>query len=475
MNQRPAWTTVHPMAERMGSVVEQVVFKCEEARFTGVFRAMTPAGPGEIQFLSGVQDTVRCGALEGDEALQELVEGGVANCDLVARLPQLGDRPGSFPLRGELGGRSAAELMRFCEENALTCRLEITVGAEVLVALYEMGELTSLEPDSERTAEMATAHQGTYLFILPQVELPQAARAPQARAPQARAPQARAPQQPPRAARGAFGAAPSAPQPGAQAPGHRAPAARPRPVGVGGMAQQPGYAAAARPAAARSGMADSQPRGGARGPAAYERPAPRPPMTPQPQAPQSGMGQHAMPPQPHRQQPGMGQHGMPPQPQRQQPSMGQPSMGQHGMPPQNTPQPSERAWQGHPAAASSPGMPRTPQPPMQAPPQPPRQPEFQQPMAQDMRGAAPMPPQHAVAAQGMHGSGPAPTPQQAPTHSQPPQPSWSPSHQAPAHGSAGASMPMGTQRTGPLGIRPTHWLLIAIAALVAAVAGLLVR
>jgi hypothetical protein len=157
----------------MSEVFEQVMAQCARGSFTGLLRVMAREGNGEVRFLSGIQDGVRFDALSGDAALERLQTANDLEFEAIASLPPIDASSQSpVPIEGGLDKLHAAQLMRYCESNSLTCALEIEASGTLLTARYRLGELLSVEPDSELTAQLAEAKQGVYRFKLPRFDLP---------------------------------------------------------------------------------------------------------------------------------------------------------------------------------------------------------------------------------------------------------------------------------------------------------------
>jgi hypothetical protein len=162
----------------MSEVFEQVMALCARGSFTGLLRVHTREGNGEVRFLSGIQDGVKFDSLSGDDALARLSTANDPEFEVIAALPPIdASSTAPVPIEGALDRIHAATLMRYCESNSLTCALELEAGGQMLTARYRLGELLSVEPDSELTAQIAEAKQGAYRFKLPRFELPAGARA----------------------------------------------------------------------------------------------------------------------------------------------------------------------------------------------------------------------------------------------------------------------------------------------------------
>src|SRR5688500_320869 len=172
------------MPDQAGSLVEQVVSHCKQMRFTGVLRIYAREGDGELVFLSGIRDQVRFGTSTGDEALERLARATEARFVAVPLLPPLSPstkRSPPLPTEGALGDLRPADLLRYCETNALTCVLELTSKGKTARAEYEVGELISVSSETGRDdaiAEMLEATEGSYRIILPDFELPEGTPSP---------------------------------------------------------------------------------------------------------------------------------------------------------------------------------------------------------------------------------------------------------------------------------------------------------
>lgn len=236
----------------MSAVFEQVLAQCTRGCFTGLLRVRAREGNGEIRFLSGIQDGVRFDSVEGDAALERLQSATEPEFEAISSLPPIDvNSTEPVPPEGGLHTFHAAQLMRYCESNSLTCALELEVGGKILTARYRLGELLSVEPDSEHTSRLAEAKQGFYRFRLPRFELPASvARQPVAPAvaPKAAAPKAATPKAPAAASSGRAAAVPQKAPP-VSAPVKIAPTAILTPKATTPAASRAAAPGATRPAA----------------------------------------------------------------------------------------------------------------------------------------------------------------------------------------------------------------------------------
>ena len=155
--------------------IDGLVAHCQGGRFTGILRVRAREGIGEVWFLSGMTDEMTFGVSAGDEALDRMRKATEATYELVARLPHpAGGFKKRFPSKGSIATATPVTLMRYCEQYALTCTLAVE-SHEVLVEVkYELGELVSVETtaNDDGITAMLEAHEGTYEFTLPRVDLP---------------------------------------------------------------------------------------------------------------------------------------------------------------------------------------------------------------------------------------------------------------------------------------------------------------
>lgn len=172
------------------SLVEQVIARCTERRFTGLLRVRALEGRGEVSFLSGIRDTIVFDASAGDEALERLMRATTQEFEAIPRLPPFNERSSQpLPQTGPLGPMlRPVNLMRYCEAQSLTCTLDLDVEGAAVRINYELGELLSVEPESADVSKLLESNVGTYRINLPAFELPEAAKPKPAAAPVPRKP-----------------------------------------------------------------------------------------------------------------------------------------------------------------------------------------------------------------------------------------------------------------------------------------------
>lgn len=160
--------------------LEQMLSRCRESRFTGEVRVRTEEGEGLIRFLSGTVEGTQFDSLDGDAAIDRILSAGALRFEARRELPPIAGYEEPLPAEGRLGVFSPVDLMRYCEEQALSCVLEMRAVGKVVRATYEVGELLSLQPEADMTMSMLEAREGSYQVVLPQVDpvLPAPTRVP---------------------------------------------------------------------------------------------------------------------------------------------------------------------------------------------------------------------------------------------------------------------------------------------------------
>jgi hypothetical protein len=138
---------------------------------------------GEVHVVAGGVAEAISGDLRGEDALEQLKRLATAHFRVEPCVPDPGNGgispPG--PEEGQLSERSLAKLMRYCEEYAMTCLLEVWQGGQQATISYRRGEMISTTVDghdgSEQLPEVMTWTEGQYRIVLPPLVLPAPPRA----------------------------------------------------------------------------------------------------------------------------------------------------------------------------------------------------------------------------------------------------------------------------------------------------------
>jgi hypothetical protein len=125
----------------------------------------------------GVSESIS-GSLRGDEALAQLKRLTMAHFRVEPCVPEpeSGGISPPGPEEGQLSERPLAALMRYCEQYAMTCLLEVFRGGEQATISYRRGEIVSATVDghdgAELLPEVMTWTDGQYRIVLPPLVLP---------------------------------------------------------------------------------------------------------------------------------------------------------------------------------------------------------------------------------------------------------------------------------------------------------------
>jgi hypothetical protein len=138
---------------------------------------------GEVHMVAGGVAEAISGSLRGEDALAQLKRLPLAHFRVEPCVPEpeSGGIAPPGPEEGQLADRPPAALMRYCEQYAMTCLLEVWRGGEQATINYRRGEMVSSIVDGsdapERLPEVLTWTDGQYRIVLPPLVLPAPPRA----------------------------------------------------------------------------------------------------------------------------------------------------------------------------------------------------------------------------------------------------------------------------------------------------------
>jgi len=133
---------------------------------------------GEVHMVAGGVAESISGSLRGEDALAQLKRMTTAHFRVAPCVPdpENGGINPPGPEEGQLSQRPLASLMRYCEEYAMTCLLEVWRGGEQATINYRRGEIVSTTVDGsdapEQLPEVMTWSEGQYRIVLPPLVLP---------------------------------------------------------------------------------------------------------------------------------------------------------------------------------------------------------------------------------------------------------------------------------------------------------------
>jgi hypothetical protein len=133
---------------------------------------------GEVHMVAGGVSEAISGSLRGDDALAQLKRLPMATFRVEPCVPEPenGGISPPGPEEGQLSDRPLAALMRYCEQYAMTCLLEVFRAGEQATINYRRGEIVSTTVEGsdapERLPEVMTWAEGQYRIVLPPLVLP---------------------------------------------------------------------------------------------------------------------------------------------------------------------------------------------------------------------------------------------------------------------------------------------------------------
>jgi hypothetical protein len=133
---------------------------------------------GEVHMVAGGVSETISGNLRGEDALEQLKRLPMASFRVEPCVPdpENGGISPPGPEEGHLAKRPLAALMRYCEEYAMTCLLEVWQGGQQATINYRRGEIVSTTVDghdgADELPEVMTWTQGQYRIVLPPLVLP---------------------------------------------------------------------------------------------------------------------------------------------------------------------------------------------------------------------------------------------------------------------------------------------------------------
>ena len=170
-----------PSGERVtewaGGSLSELMSALVEAALPARIRVFAPGArgepAGEVHLLAGGLADAFAGADRGQEAVAVLQRVTGARFVIDTRLPdpETGSLAKPGPAEGNLAQRPLAELMRYCEQYVLTCRLEVGRGEEQAQISYRRGELVGTTVGGsdapERLPEVMGWKEGFFKIDLP--------------------------------------------------------------------------------------------------------------------------------------------------------------------------------------------------------------------------------------------------------------------------------------------------------------------
>ena len=141
--------------KREGSLGEvplaEVLESCRRHRFTGKIEIRAGEHAGELELNAGVVDVARFDAATGDPALMTMCALHNGQYRISQRLPRLDGMLGdAAAFEGNAKQLPLPQVMRHCEENAMTCIIEVEHDDQLGEIHYRLGEIEKVLLDGER-------------------------------------------------------------------------------------------------------------------------------------------------------------------------------------------------------------------------------------------------------------------------------------------------------------------------------------
>lgn len=156
--------------------VSRLLDSCKKSLVTGRIDVDTGLATGFIELRAGIVEAAEFGPLNGGAALTRLRGLNNGDYELSQRLPGLDGTLGSAAaFRGELSDVSLVELMRHCEEHALTCTIVIIHEFDRGEIEYRGGEIARVAlngvTDEDRIVDMVRLEDARFMVSAPPLDV----------------------------------------------------------------------------------------------------------------------------------------------------------------------------------------------------------------------------------------------------------------------------------------------------------------
>lgn len=137
--------------------LEKLLRSCRDYLITGTVRITTQFSDGVIELRAGMVDSARLGDdLEGEAAVRRMKRLSEGMYELTQRLPDLDGTLGdAATCEGDLATTKLVEIMRLCEDQALSCTITIISDFDRGEIIYKAGEIAGVTLNGRRDDEDA--------------------------------------------------------------------------------------------------------------------------------------------------------------------------------------------------------------------------------------------------------------------------------------------------------------------------------
>lgn len=163
-----------------GSLAETPISKllesCREHLITGTITIETPLASGRIELRAGGVFEAQFEGAAGEPAMVQMRALKQGTYELAQRLPSLnGALASAAECRGDLRQTSLIEIMRHCEDQALSCTITIVSDFERAEINYRAGDITGVllngKPDEDAVVDVVKWGQGQFRITVPPLAL----------------------------------------------------------------------------------------------------------------------------------------------------------------------------------------------------------------------------------------------------------------------------------------------------------------
>ena len=163
-----------------GSLVDtpfdQLLEACREHLITGTLRISALGREGVVELRAGAVDGAEFGNESGEAALAGLRKARSGEYELTQRLPDMSGLLGSSAqFQGEVRDVPLVQVMRHCEDNALSCNLIVVHEFDRAEIHYRAGEIEQVlfngKRDDDRIVELVRADHARFRVVAPPLDL----------------------------------------------------------------------------------------------------------------------------------------------------------------------------------------------------------------------------------------------------------------------------------------------------------------
>lgn len=177
LDSEPGYISPNRLAGSLADTpVQSILEACKASAFTGTLRVRAGGVDGGIELRAGAVQLAALGDERGDHAVACMRALRDGEYRLVQRLPAPGGKLASAAcLEGDVNDMSLVELMRHCEDHALSCTVVVISEFDRGEIVYRAGEIVSVslngESDEDDVVRMLRFENASFQVTAPPLEL----------------------------------------------------------------------------------------------------------------------------------------------------------------------------------------------------------------------------------------------------------------------------------------------------------------